>query len=199
MDKLSVLTRLVVIAAIPSFLFTGCTKEGRKSRLLSKAENDLKAGAYDKAKIEYLNVLRLGGQNPTAFARLGQIWLDEGAPLKAAPFLLKAKELTPNDLENRLRLAQVYNAVGKRDDARKETLFVLQHSPGSGEALLLSTQMAFTPVEIGAAEKNERWQLILSRQRHIVHGLSFYCFKRNPKKPSVNLKQQRSCRHLAQV
>ena len=153
MPKRSDLARLAIITAFALSLGTGCTKEAKKARFLSGAESDFKVGAYDKAKIEYLNVLRLDGQNATAFVRLGQMWFEEGAPLRAGAFLVKASELSPNDLENRLRLARTYNAVGKRDEAKKETLSVLQHSTANGEALMLLTEMAFTPEEISGAEQ----------------------------------------------
>lgn len=153
MSKLSDLARLAIITALALSFGTGCTKEAKKARFLSRAEGDFKTGAYDKAKIEYLNVLRLDEQNATAFARLGQMWFEEGAPLRAGAFLVKASELAPNDFENRLRLARTYNSVGKRDEAKKETLSVLQHSPAHGEALMLLTEMAFTPGEIAGAEE----------------------------------------------
>jgi tetratricopeptide (TPR) repeat protein len=153
MRKLSGLFRIVLITALTSCLSTSCTKEARKSRQLNNAERDFKAGAYDKAKIEYLNVLRLDGANAIACSRLGQIWFDEGAPIKAGAFLIRARDLAPNDLENRLRLARAYNAVGRQADGRKEALFVLQHSPASGEALLLLADMTRTPEEFTAAEQ----------------------------------------------
>ena len=144
---------VALVICLFSFISTGCSKEARKNRLLGRAETDFKNGAYDKAKIEYLNVLRLGGQNPTAIARLGQIWFEEGAPLKAGAFLIKARDLTRGDLDSRLRLAQVYNSVGKRVEAGQEALFVLQHAPANGQALLFLTELAITPPEIAAAEQ----------------------------------------------
>ena len=155
MPKIYVFTRTVVIIAFLVFAGAGCTKEARKARLLGKANSDFESGAYEKAKIEYLNVFRLGGQtpDPAIFARLGEIWFAEGAPLKAGAFLVKARELTPNDLENRLRLARVYKAMGNLAEAKKEILFILQQSPDNGEALLLLTEISFTPDEVKAAEQ----------------------------------------------
>ncbi|MEO5717938.1 MAG: tetratricopeptide repeat protein, partial [Chthoniobacterales bacterium] len=147
------ITRLILIAALPGCLSTGCTKEARKNRAFNAAEHDFKAGAFDKAKIEYLNVLRFGSQNPTVFSRIGQIWFEQGSPLKAGAFMAKARELATNDLENRLRLARVYNAVGSRGEAQKEALFVLQHAPADGAALLLLAQLAQTATEISSAEQ----------------------------------------------
>ena len=155
MPKLHPFTRSVLIITFLVFAGAGCTKEARKARQLDKAKSDFESGAYDKAKIEYLNVLRLGGQtpDPAVFARLGEIWFEEGAPLKAGAFLVKARELAPNDLENRLRLARVYKAMGNLAEAKKEILFILQQSPDNGEALLLLTEISSTPDEVKAAEQ----------------------------------------------
>ena len=156
MPKFHPFTRTVLIIALLVFTGAGCTKEASKARSLAKAKSDFESGAYEKAKIEYLSVLRLGGQtpDPAVFARLGEIWFEEGAPLKAGPFLVKARELAPNDLENRLRLARVYKAMGNLAEAKKEILFVLQQSPDNGEALLLLTEISFTPDELKAAEQS---------------------------------------------
>ena len=131
----------------------GCTREARKNRYLAQGAEDFKAGAYDKARIEYMKVLQLDQRNATAFARLGQIWLEEGAPLRAAAFLKKAEELAPKDLDNRLRLTRVYVVIGQFAAARKEVLAVLEQSPANGEALVLLTEMARAPELISAAEE----------------------------------------------
>ena len=53
-----ILCRIVtVILAVT--LITACSKESKKARLLGEADNYFKAGNYDKAKLSYLNVLRL--------------------------------------------------------------------------------------------------------------------------------------------
>ena len=153
MSKFLTVVRIVLLTLLISCIGLGCTKEAKRARLLKRAENDFKSGAYEKAKIEYINVLRLGEQDATALARLGQMWLEQGDPAKAGAFLVKARELIPNDLENRLRLARVLNAVGNRAEAKKEVFFVLQQSPANGEALMFLTESAQTPEEINIAEQ----------------------------------------------
>ncbi len=153
MPKVLFLVRMAIISLLVNCILVGCTKEAKKTRLLKTAENDFKARAYDRAKIEYINLLRFGGQNATAMARLGQMWLEQGAPFRAGGFLLKARELNPDDLQNRLRLARAFNAVGKRADAKKEALFVLQQFPANGEALMFLTESAHTSEEIKMAEQ----------------------------------------------
>jgi tetratricopeptide (TPR) repeat protein len=89
----------------------GCSREARKARHLTKAEDYLTAHELEKAKIEYLNVLRVDYRNATAIARLGGIWFEQGAPLRAYPYLFMARELAPENTEARGKLIQVLASV----------------------------------------------------------------------------------------
>ncbi len=115
----------------------GCTPAARKARTLERADRYFKAGDYDKARTEYFNVLRLDRTNRTAIKQLGIIWFEEGAPLRALPFLSATRELDPNDLNIRAKLAFARLMLGGAEQARKEALAILQQSPGEDEALIV--------------------------------------------------------------
>jgi tetratricopeptide (TPR) repeat protein len=136
-----------------SFAASSCTKAAKASRHSQRADQYFKDGEYDKAKIEYMNVLQVSGPNAKAIQRLGHIWYEQGAWLKAAPFLLRARELTPDQGENRLRLARVFARVGQLDEAKQELNAVLQQSPENGEALLVLSDLVRTPEEIASVEQ----------------------------------------------
>src|SRR5881227_436857 len=123
-----------------------CTSEMKKSRYLARAERYFKAGGYDQAKIEYLKVLKVDPNNAVAYARCGAMWADEGAPLRAAAFLLKARELAPKDLDNRYKLALVYLRVGQPKEVFKE-------APDNGPALAFLAETAVTPEQNQTAEQ----------------------------------------------
>src|SRR5467141_4589544 len=106
----------IVTLILAATLIAGCTKESKKARLLAEADNYFKAGNYDKAKLSYLNVLRLDPANALAFERIGAMWQEDSAPLRAAAFLVKASELDPKNVENRTRLARCYTAIGRSAD-----------------------------------------------------------------------------------
>jgi tetratricopeptide (TPR) repeat protein len=135
------------------FLVTGCSKETRKARLLGEADDYFKAGNYDKAKLTYLNALQLDQQNALAFERIGAMWQDDGAPLRAAAFLKKASELDPKNVQNRIRLARCYVATGRFADGTKEALKVLEQAPDNGDAIIILTEAARSKEDIEAAEK----------------------------------------------
>lgn len=143
------LAHALIVAAVLS----GCSVEARKARHLGKAENYFKAGNYEKAKIEYMLLLRLEPRNALAFQRLGFIWLEEGAPFRAAAFLLKAQELAPGDLNPKITLAKALFALGRLADARQQALAVLEQSPGQDDAIILLADTDQTKVDVDLTEQ----------------------------------------------
>src|SRR5437899_9763020 len=145
---------LRLIAILVMVLVTSsCTSEMKKSRYLARAERYFKAGEYDQAKIEYLKVLRIDSGNAVAYARCGAMWADEGVPLRAAAFLMKARELAPGDLDNRYKLAMVYLRVGQVNEAFKEANEILQRAPDNGPALATLAETSVTPEQNQTAEQ----------------------------------------------
>src|SRR5438132_13480910 len=144
------LFKIVTLVLAVTFI-TACSKEARKSRFLAEADNYFKAGDYDKAKVSYLKVVQLDPQNALAFERIGEMWLEEGAPLRAGPFLVKATELEPKNAQNRIHLARCYLAAGRLADATKEALKVLEQVPDNGDAIVVLTDAARSNEEIEEA------------------------------------------------
>ena len=134
-------------------LVTACSKEAKKERLVREAGHYFKAGNYDKARVIYLNVIRLDPQNALAFERIGTMWQEDSAPLRAAAFLAKASELDPNNIQNRIRLARCYVATGQFADGTKEALKVLEQAPDNGDAIVTLTEAARSKENIEAAQK----------------------------------------------
>ncbi len=143
----------IVTLVLAIFLVTACSKEARKARLLGEADNYFKAGNYDKAKVTYLNVIRVDPQNALAFERIGTMWQEDSAPLRAAAFLAKTSELDPKNVENRTRLARCYLAIGRFSDGAKEASKVLDQNPDNGDALIILTEAARKKEDIEAAEE----------------------------------------------
>src|SRR5438270_2193515 len=130
-----------------------CTSDMKKARYLTRADRYFQAGEYDQAKIEYLKVLRIDSANAVAYARCGAMWADEGVPLRAVAFLLKARELAPEDLDNRYQLALVYLRVGQANEAFKEAIEILKQAPGNGPALAVLAETSVTPEQSQTAEQ----------------------------------------------
>ena len=153
MQKLSnFLSRTLVLAVIAATIVS-CTPAAKKARYAKRGEEYFKAGDFDKAKIEYLNVLKVDQGDANAYGRIGAMWLDEGAPLRAGAFLLKAVELAPNNVDNHLKLARIYLAVGRVADARKEAMTVLEKARDNGQALFILVDAAQKPEDLAALEQ----------------------------------------------
>src|SRR5439155_4414099 len=150
MQTSKILFRIVTLI-LAATLITACSKEARKARLLGEADNYFKAGNYDKAKLSYINVLQLDPQTALAFERIGAMWQEDGAPLRAGAFLAKASELDPKNAQNRIRLARCYLAIGRFADAKKEALKVLEQVPDNGDAIIALAEAARSNEDIGAA------------------------------------------------
>lgn len=168
----SVFTRLlwVVLAAVA---VGGCSRETDKSSLLARAHNYFQAGKYDDARIEYSNLLRMDRQNATAIQQLGTIWFEEGAPLQALPFLLKTRELDPNNLNGRTKLALALMTVGEVSNARKEALAILDQDPSNDDAIILLADTAQTPEEV--EETEQRLQKLFAERDNVSLRLAWAC------------------------
>jgi Tfp pilus assembly protein PilF len=71
--------------------FSLAAAEARGLCLSKSADDYFTSGDYDKAKIEYLNVLRVDPQDVTAVERLGTIWYEQGAPSRGTIFVANAR------------------------------------------------------------------------------------------------------------
>ncbi len=143
----------LVALLLVSVCAVGCTAEMRRARHQRRAESFLKEGNFEKAKIEYLNVLRSDPQNLAAFKAIGSMWMEQGAPLRAGPFFARAKELAPKDPEVRMKMARVFAAVGDIASAQQDVLAALQLQPDNAEALVLLADTIWRPEDLGLLEE----------------------------------------------
>jgi len=141
----------VVAAGLALLVGAGCSPQARKARYLEQAERDFKAGQYDQAEIGYLNVLHLDPQAGPAISRLGEIYFDQGRAGQVYPYLLRGRELQPDNLELRLKFGLFFLSAGKPPSARDEATFILDRQPQDPEAMLLLAEAATTPADIAAA------------------------------------------------
>lgn len=145
---------VTVIAAVLAIgLMGGCAPAARRARTLERADRYFKAGDYDKARTEYLNVLQSDRTNRTAIKQLGIIWLEGGAPLRALPFLSAGRDLDPNDLNIRTKLASIRLILEGAEPARKEALAILQQSPSEGQALIVLGDSTLSKEQIKDTEE----------------------------------------------
>lgn len=145
---------VIAAACLVGLGSVGCSRKGNVAAHLAKAKSYHAAGDYEKAEIEYKNALQAQALNPEAIGQLGLIYLEEGRIRQSVPYLLKARELKPDNLEVRRKLGSLYVMFGKAKEAREEATYVLDHQPTDAAAplLLLEASMA-TPEDIKAARE----------------------------------------------
>jgi len=153
MQKTIRLILIVAAAGLLAVAATGCSPKARRARQLAQANRYFDAGQFDQAEIEYLNVLKGEGLNAQAIGRLGSLYLDQGRLSRAAPFLVKANQLQPDNLDTRLKLGLLYLAVGQPANARVQAEFILDRRPQDAEAPLLLAESCTKAEEIVAARR----------------------------------------------
>ena len=134
-------------------MVTGCNRSPaeKKARHLQRGDQYYSQQRYREAVIEYRNALRIDSANAHAIQRLGLSYYQLGEIGPSFPFLLKTKELVPDDVESRLKLGTMYLAGHKNTEAREEATFVLERDPKNLDALLLWAGSAETPQDVGDA------------------------------------------------
>ncbi len=131
-----------------AFFLAGCSAGMKESYHLRRGNAFYAAGQFDRAEIEYLNVIRNNPENVTAISHLGEIYYVQGRMQNAGQFLYRARQLNTNDLTVRIRLAQLYASAGKFKLARDEARFVLDREPGNADAPVTLAETADTPKDI---------------------------------------------------
>lgn len=152
MQKFIRFSSLALLAALLIAL-SGCSKQIRASHHESRANGFFESGEYDKAEIEYMNVLRFRRDDAQAWARLATIYFEEGRLGRAFPYLRRASDLAPSNLDLRSKLGMLFVSTGKAKEATDEAIYVLDAKPQDKEAPLILAEAAMGPKEIEAAHQ----------------------------------------------
>ena len=131
----------------------GCSKESKKLRHLERGDQFYKEGNFDRAEIEYFNVLQVDNRSAHAAGRIGLIYFDQGRLGRAFEFLSGAVQMDPKDTVSRNKIALIQLSVGNREQAMSEATTVLKQSPEDPEAPIILTEAAITPEMIVAARE----------------------------------------------
>lgn len=139
-----------LIALTVVFAGAGCSKQAKSARHLNEANRYFAAEDYDKAEVEYKNAFQADPNNADAIGRLGVIYLEQGRMAQALPYLRRAVELKPEQLEARLKLGMLQLGMARPQEAREAAEYVLTRKPTDPEAPLLLAESS-KPEEAAAA------------------------------------------------
>ncbi|MFC1772751.1 tetratricopeptide repeat protein [Pseudomonadota bacterium] len=114
------LYKKLLIAVLAVGLLSACGgKEERKAKYLERGKTYLAEKNYDKAAIEFKNVLQIDPKDANGYLFLGQIEEKQRNWRKAFGYYKKASELDPELIEPRVRLATFYRAQASALKANK--------------------------------------------------------------------------------
>jgi tetratricopeptide (TPR) repeat protein len=137
-------------------LVMGCGgKEERKAKYLERGKDYFEEQNFDKARVEFKNVLQIDPKTAEAYYYLGEIEEKEQNWRRAFGSYRKASELDPELTAARVKLGQFYlaqaAALNARDDtagaanalglAQEEVNAVLQREPQNPEGLTLQARL----------------------------------------------------------
>ncbi|HCN29206.1 MAG TPA: hypothetical protein DIT64_10755, partial [Verrucomicrobiales bacterium] len=133
------LARVLLIVALAGLL-GACSKESRKTRSLERAAEAYRTGDFEKARIEYQNVLQTFPDDPTANERLALLWYERGASVRSLAYFNKLVFQAPSAQPLRLKRARLFLALGRTAEARREAEAILRTTSNLPEALVLLTE-----------------------------------------------------------
>ena len=127
-----------VLAVVVAMTLAGCeSKPEKKARYMERAESHFSEENYDKARLEYQNVLQIDPKDVSAQFRLAQINERLGNTRKAIAGYRYVVENDDQHLEARIKLGEVYFTAGATDLARETVEEALALNPGSADAVAL--------------------------------------------------------------
>lgn len=148
------ITRALACAAALAavLLASGCSKI-KMARHEQRADKYFADGDFSSAELEYRNVLGMNHTNAHAIARLGIIYYNEGCPGTAYPYILKAVQFYPNDLDLRVKQGIIDLGAQHLKEAREDADFILGKSPTNSEAPRMIAEAAVSSADRDQAQK----------------------------------------------
>ena len=127
--------------------------EDRKEKYLEKGKVFLNDKNYEKARIEFKNVLQIDPKYAEAYYLMGQLEEKRMELLKAVSLYRKAIELDPSHIPAKIELAEIYTIAGTENtikDAKKLISEVYELEPNNLRAKLVSATLEY---KTGSKEK----------------------------------------------
>jgi predicted Zn-dependent protease len=134
-------------------LVVGCTAEDKRQKALDRAAEHFRQGDFEKARLEYQNVLQLAPDDPIATERLAQIWMDRGATFRALGLYSRVRQLSPNNRDAQLAQIRLILQLGGVPQARRELSTLLGRQPDFGAAVVVLTESVRDAADWRAAEE----------------------------------------------
>jgi len=140
------LTKFTILATLVVSLYACGGAEERKEKYLEKGKTYFEEKNYDKAKIEFKNVLQIDPKFADAYFYMGQLEEKNKELRKSLGNYQKAIELDPKHTLAKIKLAKIYVIAGTEEYIKKANNLlgqVKQEQPDNSEAELISATIKF--------------------------------------------------------
>jgi tetratricopeptide (TPR) repeat protein len=136
-----------ILAVSLAVILTACGgAEERKAKYMEKGKNYFAEKNYEKARIEFKNVMQIDPKFADSYYFIGQIEERKGDLQKAAGNYQQAIQLNPDHIEAKTKLARIFTMVGIDKyvtDAKKLLQEVFEKQPDNLEAQLVSATLDY--------------------------------------------------------
>lgn len=133
--------KMKVLAVSLAILLTACGgAEERKAKYMEKGKEYFAEKNYEKAKIEFKNVMQIDPKFAEAFYYMGQVEEQSRDLQKAVGNYQQSLQLNPEYLDAKVKLARIYTIVGTEEyigQAKKLLQEVFTKQPDHAEAVLV--------------------------------------------------------------
>jgi len=163
--------RVAVLLLIGLVLIMGCSRspEAKKARYLERGDRYFKQEKYREATLEYRNALRIEENNAHAVRQLGLAHYQTGEMGQAYRYLLRAQQLTPDDLDVRQKLGTIYLLGAKPNEAREQAEAILD-LPGQAKPLVILASLYLRKNDAVTAERYLRGAVSQEPKSVEAHG-----------------------------
>ena len=135
-------SKLVAAVLLVVFMLAGCGgAEERKAKYLERGKAYFEEENYDKAKVEFKNVLQIDPKTAAPYFYLGQIAEKDQDWRMAFGNYSKAVELDPELVDARIHLGRFYVLAGELDNATEQANEALSREPSNADALTLQANI----------------------------------------------------------
>lgn len=170
---ISKLTKLTAASIIVMALASCGGKEDRKASYLEKGKAYLEEKNYDKARIEFKNVLQIDPKFADAYFYMGRLEEKNKEYIKAVGNYKKAIELNPNHVSAKVKLAAIFIMAGAENyigEAKELLNEIMAIEPEHSEALFLLNSIEYKE---GDADKAvSQMEKIVSKDIHLIGGIA---------------------------
>ena len=141
---------LLVIA--PLILLAGACARQTAGDFVLRGDQQLAAGRYGAAAIEYRNAIKQDPARAEAHRKLGDTYSRQGKPGAAYRSYANAIDLDAADVHSRIAAGRLLLSAGRFDDALVRAEQALECDHGNPEALVLAARAAIAAHDAPAAE-----------------------------------------------